>query len=361
MKRTYTLFSLFFILFLSCGNDNEDQQDSFTVISVDVSANDELSIDDIADDIEAVKLEETDESLIAYIAKLQRTDDFIFVLDLSLKKVLQFDLDGNYIKSIGKIGDGPEEIPMITSFLVDKLNNHIYISGQSKIAVYDFDGNFVRSISGFILPNYMYMRDGNLEVFRTETRPHGEGKGAVKVPTRFTLNPSTGEVLDSLELAEITLKENVTFIVMDVNYYSQSSKDEYFFLSVFFQEPIFRDTLYKASGRNLIPSAKLDFGSDAMSESGNKSIMIRDVFRSDRYLLSRYRDADGEKVFVYDFEKQTSYNTKGISGGTYSDDELVRLRALEGDANTYYFSAKKLEEGISEEPNPTIYFVKLKN
>lgn len=361
MKSTHILFCFLFILFFSCGNESEDQQDSFTIISVDPSANDQLSIDDIAEEVDAVKLEETDESLISYVAKVQRTDDYIFVLDLSLKKVLQFDLEGNYIKSIGKVGDGPEEIPMITSFLVDKESSYIYIAGQSKIVVYDFEGGFVRSISGFILPNYIYMRDGSLEIFRTETRKQREGNGVVKVPTRLTVNPISGEVLDSLELAEISLKDNIMFMVMDVNYYSQSSNDDYFFLSVYFQEAVFRDTLYKTSGPNLIPSAKLDFGEEAMAESGNKAIMIRDVFRSDRYLLSRYRDPVGEKLFLYDFEKETGYNTKGISGGVYSDDEPVRLRALEGTPNTYYFSAKKLEEGMTEEPNPTLYFVKLKN
>lgn len=362
MKSTHILFCLLFILFFSCGNESEDQQDSFTIISVDPSANDELSIDDIASEVEAVKLEETDASLIAHITKVERTSDFIFVFDSRGQKVLQFNNEGKFLKTIGKKGGGPEEVEMPTTFVLDKDKSHVYIGGMRKVVVYDFEGNFVRYFNGFNIPNYMYFDRGTLEIFRTETKNLEEG-GSMKFPTRYRLEASTGKVLDSLELTKVSLENQMMFVVMDANYYSESTRNMYFYLPVPFPEPFVRDTLYEVKGTNLIPSVKMDFGKAAISESGNKVVNIRGVFRSDRYLLARYSFERKSKWLVHDFKETKTYNVvDGLYGSEYSDGEpLLSLYPLLGEANTYYFSAKKLEEGMTEEPNPTLYFVKLKN
>ena len=361
MKRTYTLFSLLFILLFSCGNESEDQQDVFRVIPVNPNADDELSLRDIADEIEAVKLEETDESLIAMTTKVERTEDYIFIFDFSQQKIFQFDDSGKFLQLIGKIGGGPEEVERPVGFSLDRMNGHIYIIGMRKIVVYDYNGDFVRYIRDYSFPNYTYFMNDTLEVFRTETK-NLEGGGFLKFPTRYRVDPSTGGRIDSLELTKVSLKNQMMFIMTDANYYSESTDKTYFYLPVLFPEPFVRDTIYEARSSVFEPSLKLDFGESAVSETGNKAVNIRSFFRSDRYLIVRYSYEGKAKLLIYDLEEYMSYNLDaGLDGGEHSDGEPVLITPLPAESNTYCFSAKILEGGSTEEPNPTLYFVKLKN
>lgn len=361
MKSSFTLFGLILVFLCSCSSEGENQQEPFMVIPVEANEDTELSFDDIASEVEAVKLEETNESLIAFTTKVERTDDYIFVFDFSQQKVFQFDQSGNFLQLMGKIGDGPEEVAKPVGFSIDYKRNHIYIVGMNKIVAYDYRGNFVRSINGYYMPNYTYFRNDLLEIFRAETK-NLEGGGSLKFPTLYRINPVSGSRIDSLGLTKVSLKNQMMFILTDANYYSEASDKTYFYLPVLFPEPFVRDTLYEAGTSGLKASVKLDFGKDAISETGSKAINIRGIFRSDRYLFARYTFERKNKLLVHDFKEHKSYNlSDGIDGGVYSDEEPVLLNPLPGTPNTYYFSAKRLDEGMAEEPNPTLYFVKLKN
>ncbi|WP_268121655.1 6-bladed beta-propeller [Roseivirga pacifica] len=336
------------------------KEESFQVINISPTETSSFELESIIDSTEEIKLEETDESLIGNITKLERTDEFIFVFDARNQKIMQFDRSGKYIKSIGKIGEGPEEIAMPTTFTVDAEKRHIYIGGMRKIVVYDFEGNFVRYFSGFNIPTYMYVRDNALEVFRTETQKVEGTSGYYKIPTRYRIDTSTGNIIDSLQLNKASIDKQMMFLVTDANYYSETSKGLNFYLTILFPEPLVRDTLYNVAGTELTPSLKLDFGKEALTEDGSRAISIRSIFRSDRYLLAKYFYQNKQHHFFYDLKQQKGYNIKGELNDEHYGDDPIRIYPIAHEANTFYFYQKKLEEGQIEEPNPTIYFVKLK-
>lgn len=359
MKLTH--YSLSIILLFIFGCKERAPEESFMTLSVSPNSKDELKLADIIESVEEIKLEETEESLITMITRVEATEDYLFVFDARLGTVLQFLKSGEFVKPIGKKGEGPEEVARAVSFTIDEINEEVYIAGMKTIGVYGFDGGYKRSIRGYLIPNYLSMDDGILEVFRTQTNKLADGSGFMKFPTRYRVEAETGKLIDSTAITKLSLKNEITFLVMDANYYSQASKNRYFYLPVLFPEPLVRDTLYLANGHNLKPTLKLDFGSEAMNEKGTKAVNIRSVFRSDRYLIAKYSHNRETKFFVYDFEANKGYNlVGGLDGGSYSDGEPVDLYPVKGKPNNFYFKVQKMDESVEGEPNPTVYLVELK-
>jgi hypothetical protein len=91
-----------------------------------------------------IKLELTDESAIGYINKCVMFDNRLYVFDAYFaKKLMEFDLEGNYIKSLAQKGTGPGEYNTIIDFVVTDDYIHI-LSDRSKIIILNREGDFIR-------------------------------------------------------------------------------------------------------------------------------------------------------------------------------------------------------------------------
>jgi hypothetical protein len=101
--------------------------------------------------IKPIPLETTDESLIGYIHEVQIFDGKIFVLDKNYAKGLFiFDMDGKFIRKIGRIGEGTGEYIDLSDFTVDETKNEIYLNdrGKNSIMIYDINtGRYIRQIN----------------------------------------------------------------------------------------------------------------------------------------------------------------------------------------------------------------------
>ena len=149
------------VLFSSCSGkqttqqvqeENKSQERSFYTIdlSKDFSGSDNqtLLLSDIVEDVEYVKLETTDDCLLAGTARVFITNDDIYTLNnYSDYKLLRFDRKtGKFISQIGSIGQGPKE--MINPCFVFAKDSLVYVTSTSmdKIYVYTNENQFVRSI-----------------------------------------------------------------------------------------------------------------------------------------------------------------------------------------------------------------------
>ncbi len=91
-----------------------------------------------------INLELTDESAIGYINKCVMFNNSLYVLDAYYaKKLMEFDLEGDYIRSLAQMGTGPGEYNAITDFVITDKYIHI-LSDRSKIIVLNKEGNFIR-------------------------------------------------------------------------------------------------------------------------------------------------------------------------------------------------------------------------
>ena len=151
------------VLFSSCSGkqttqqvqeENKSQEKSFYTIdlSKDFSGSDNqtLLLSDIVEDVEYVKLETTDDCLVAgnSYACIFATDEDIYVLNKYKDyKLFRFDRKtGKFISRIGSIGQGPKE--MINPCFVFAKDSLVYVTSTSmdKIYVYTNENQFVRSV-----------------------------------------------------------------------------------------------------------------------------------------------------------------------------------------------------------------------
>ncbi|MDR2147944.1 MAG: 6-bladed beta-propeller [Tannerella sp.] len=78
---------------------------------------------------------------------VQISEEYIFLADLY--NIRQYDLQGNFLKNIGKRGMGPAEfVQIMPPIQLDRDKELIYArdGGSKKIVIYRFDGSFVSSI-----------------------------------------------------------------------------------------------------------------------------------------------------------------------------------------------------------------------
>ena len=153
-SKTYSILSsriiiAAFFLFLSC-KANIDEESSttsegaFTVkLDKDVSEYPEIKKVEILD---IIQLETKEESLLGTISKVQQVDDQWFVSSMS--KLFVFNSRGEFIHTIGEIGNGPGEISEVMDFWIDSDQKQIVILDTSgrKIVIFNLNGEFQKEI-----------------------------------------------------------------------------------------------------------------------------------------------------------------------------------------------------------------------
>jgi hypothetical protein len=171
MKNELVILFIIFLL-LSCNRQNGNDQKIMHVfknlettgytdnsqissenkgkgIIVDLSKirqNEVIRLSEFVEGLSFVKLENSVESLIGDIDKIELKDNFLYILDRQKMKTLKkFRKDGVYVCSFGKIGPGPEEQQEITDFFVSEDGIIIYDKFRNKFFFYDITGIFLYS------------------------------------------------------------------------------------------------------------------------------------------------------------------------------------------------------------------------
>lgn len=102
-----------------------------------------MRLSEIADTIEFLELKTPKETIITRIWDIFPTDEFLFIF--SRDGVFQFTKNGDYIRKIGRDGQGPGEYTLAIGTDIDFGKREIVISDVAqKLLFYDFDGNFLR-------------------------------------------------------------------------------------------------------------------------------------------------------------------------------------------------------------------------
>lgn len=124
-----------------------------------------LFLSDVVDSVWGVKLETSDESIIGVIDRIQLFNGNIYVLDRYKTKSLKcFEMNGTYIRTIGRIGNGPGEYVEITDFLFDENGITIYDQFQHKFIFFNDKGDFVdeRKLPFYFLRFYRFDQNNYL-------------------------------------------------------------------------------------------------------------------------------------------------------------------------------------------------------
>ena len=150
-----SILLLLIITLLGCSSNMKQEPISKSGIPVinlseDVSTVPSLLLSEVAEKLEIVPLEMTDESVLSDITEMQVTDHNIWIDHGREFYIYRFSRSGKFLNRIGSIGQGPGEYVNYLTFLVDEDKKEVYIfSTNNGVLVYDFEGGFKKQISDF--------------------------------------------------------------------------------------------------------------------------------------------------------------------------------------------------------------------
>lgn len=352
---------LFF--FLACAQKGNN---GLLTVPVDVYEDNALLLSEIADNVQAVELEVTDNSLIGNWIEHNRVllfDKYILFLDGSKNQILLFDHTGRFIRQIGSKGQGPGEFSRIYDISADDTRNYIYILTDQKVISYDFDGNYLREVaySGYL--EYALCVGGDLFFITTTIEVVNKGSYSSK-NILYQMNNSM-QIVDSVEVRNILLDRYIGMTTTTKHYLTLSGNDKYVYYPVINPyDTAVRDTLYQLKNKELIPYLKMPFNDTyGAREDNRKSKLIYFIYKSSRFVFAQYHllDEDEMSFFCYDTQKNKGCNMKGGFIDDLYTGEKITIRPFDLNTEKFYYLYTNMDNMVGkDEPNPTLYVGTLK-
>ena len=127
---------------LSCDGNQKHEAGFF---SLDASENDTIYYSQFADSISYIKLESSDSCQIAECTDMTIADSLVFIFDKKQKCIWEFNLRGQFVRSLNKLGPSASEYVDLTQFEYDKENKQLLIldSPSKSILHYSIEGDFI--------------------------------------------------------------------------------------------------------------------------------------------------------------------------------------------------------------------------
>jgi hypothetical protein len=204
MKKV--IIALVTVVFIFSCNNSTEQADNViekpelifpVTIDIDGAMNnqDTMLLSDFTDEIYYVKIKPPTGLFLKIIRDVQIVNDTIYVFEGTINKIIAFDMDGNYIKTIGKIGRGPNEYISLRSFYVDESNSYLlFYTSSGDILRYSPDGELIKKYFNLKYANEMYFLNQKL-IF---TGFMGSNKNMPDSIMKITVTEFNGTKIDSI-------------------------------------------------------------------------------------------------------------------------------------------------------------------
>lgn len=144
MKKNFLILFMAFLGGCASAPTSENQADDFTIVDLGHVADKNRLVDDIVDSLQIIKFQMTDKSLLSDNIKIELSDKFIYVLDISANAVKIFTRNGDFHKDISR-GRGPGEINFPSIIRYEESEKKLYVYQDGLINCYTEDGTFVRN------------------------------------------------------------------------------------------------------------------------------------------------------------------------------------------------------------------------
>lgn len=95
--------------------------------------------------INYIKLELTDDSMFGDIYSMEAFEDKLYIFDDVTRSVYVFSIEGDFLFTLNKVGQGPGEYTQIDFFSIDRNERQLIVADlmSNNILRYDLDGEFV--------------------------------------------------------------------------------------------------------------------------------------------------------------------------------------------------------------------------
>jgi len=368
MKKILTLFLLIASLFFSCNVSENKEKKVLTGIPLNIEEDISLSLSIIAEKIETIELEETEESMINpdRIQRILISDDNVILAEF--RKVLIFNRNGKFVCSVGRRGQGPGEFNVgIFNIAIDEKNKYLFLNTTSKIICYDLTGKFLREIALNMIEDIIFINN-ELLVFSSNMEIN-DSNAFITRSIIYKLNNEL-QITDSITVQDTYFEQRPEEILVVSEFFiREDTLVSAFYANNYFEKgkPLLYDTLYSLKNNCLIPELKLDIKNNGIDSNGNLFIIISNIYRSSRYIFANYNDKTQKGMgyqgyhFCYDSKTEKGYNVKdGFTDDINKIDKPIKIRPFNHDTEMFYYLHTHIKPDDLEEPNPTLYIGKLK-
>lgn len=141
------IFSLWICFFvISCKNNYNGNHDVYT-ITASIDQQNEISLFDIVTKVRLIPLESSDESLIAHVTKIITDSNKIFIYDRIQNQIFIFEKNGKYLSKINQKGRGPHEYMALTDLKINPFSKQLEILDPwGKLLTFDLNGHYIKSL-----------------------------------------------------------------------------------------------------------------------------------------------------------------------------------------------------------------------
>lgn len=146
MKKATTILATLLLVMVGCRSDQQPADDLITVDVTKDYPKKELILQDFMD-VEYIPLETSDEFITKGSVKAIGKDFLLVTNQGRDGDIFVFDRAGKGLRKINRFGQGAEEYSGMTEIVLDEDKNEMFVEDFSarKILVYDLSGNFKRS------------------------------------------------------------------------------------------------------------------------------------------------------------------------------------------------------------------------
>lgn len=267
--RTKMLFLLGIILLCMGCSETPQQKIDGEVYKVDL---DKMvnPFDEIFSKAEIIPLETVDSSFISWMRKIYPIDENLYVYDYWLQNLNVFDHKGNFIRRVGKRGQGPGEYRNMYDCYIDAADEKTYLLDvNGYIKQYHTDGTFECDIFLPVRPHYYSMSLLDEKHLVTWSCVNAEDGGGILI-----IDKETGDSIQSCWYDEVMFNIQQMF-----PFYRYADK-------TFFSTAL-RQQTYELTPKGLQPAYSWDFGKYNISKSTLEHYLaIEDVNERNESILN---------------------------------------------------------------------------
>lgn len=320
---------------------------------------------DIVDNIEIIKLEETDNSLLSTISRIEKVDSVFVVWD-NLTGIHCFNLNGKYLNSISKKGEAGNEYMKINCFLVDSARTIVIFDDvMNKMLKFKLDGTFISSYKFNDYNSLSWMHSG---AFISDNKLFQENyiyNDFSDIYTVLSLNDEDKEKIykTPLNTASIAIptgthpisktEEGVKFIIpFNNNIYTINNSGNI--------EIVFNIVTDRTKVPENVLSEQKEYSIMTSVELSNKGYFqgFTDIFETDNYILLAYYNLD------YMLIDKATRQTIRFNNSIYNEMEtmpFIGVAATTKDSFISVYSTSELEKFLKIKYNGDENINKLKD
>lgn len=329
------------LLLVSC---NSIQTDNTPLLTANIrEAIDRPVILRLGDEIKAAKyvpLEVTDDdaSLVDGVYDYAVTSKYIYILPVKEPRIVLFDRNGHFIKTLIKEGQGPGEFSgMLICIQADEPNDRLYLYNSDRTLEYTLDGDFIREYRhDYQIIYARYLKPGRLAGVTFPFQPFDGGAFGIGV---FDERGDTIETKNDF-YSPLVPREKSGFTIGIAATYSDLQR------SVLFKTGS-NDTVFRISADRITPACVLnlrnsdaevirsldvtDFSNIQADKKGPKDIFVQEMFDTRKYYYFRLWYNQGSYIASVDKKTGETLVEKCEMPGTIKELADVNLQhGMEG-------------------------------